>query len=79
MPLKPDIMGLSSYENIRNLDNPLVVNTGGIMLDRPRLHIRLGKSVPPRIGISEFVINSGSNGMPVFIKSVTWTGAYFAE
>jgi len=33
----------------------------------------------PHIGLSEFVINSGSNGIPVFIKSVSWTRAYFAD
>lgn len=38
-----------------------------------------GNPVPPHIGLSEFVINSGSNGVPVFIKSMTWTRAYFAE
>lgn len=38
-----------------------------------------GNPAAPHIGLSEFVINSGSSGIPVFIKSVTWTGAYFAE
>jgi hypothetical protein len=38
-----------------------------------------GNPIPPHIGLSEFVINSGSSGIPVFIKSVTWTRAYFAE
>lgn len=38
-----------------------------------------GNPAPPHIGLSEFVINSGSNGIPVFIKSVTWTHTYFAE
>jgi len=30
-------------------------------------------------GLSEFVINAGASGVPVFIRSVTWTGAYFRE
>jgi predicted small lipoprotein YifL len=38
-----------------------------------------GNPAPPHIGLSEFVINSGSNGIPVFIKSATWTRVYFAE
>ncbi len=33
----------------------------------------------PHVGLSEFVINSGTNGVPVFIRSVTWTRVYFAE
>jgi len=37
-----------------------------------------GNPSPPHIGLSEFVINSGSNGVAVFIKSVTWTRAYFS-
>jgi hypothetical protein len=38
-----------------------------------------GNPAPPHLGLSEFVINSGSNGIPVFIKSATWARAYFAE
>jgi hypothetical protein len=38
-----------------------------------------GNPAPPHIGLSEFVINSGSDGIPVFIESVTWTRAYFSE
>lgn len=30
-------------------------------------------------GVSEFVINAGSNGVPVFIRSATWTRAYFGN
>jgi hypothetical protein len=36
-----------------------------------------GNPVPPHHGVSEFVINSGAAGIGVFIKSCTWTGAYF--
>jgi hypothetical protein len=38
-----------------------------------------GNPVSPHIGASEFVINSGAAGISVFIKSVMWTGAYFAN
>jgi hypothetical protein len=38
-----------------------------------------GNPVPPHIGLSEFVINSGSSGISVFIKSVAWIRAYFEE
>jgi hypothetical protein len=38
-----------------------------------------GNPNPPHFGLSEFVINSGTSGIPVFIKSVTWTGAYFNQ
>jgi hypothetical protein len=36
-----------------------------------------GNPVAPHIGVSEFVINAGSSGIPVFIKSVKWTADYF--
>ena len=36
-----------------------------------------GNPTPPHYGVSEFVINSGTAGIGVFIKSCTWTGAYF--
>ena len=36
-----------------------------------------GNPTPPHYGASEFVINSGTAGIGVFIKSCTWTGAYF--
>lgn len=36
-----------------------------------------GNPTPPHYGVSEFVINSGGSGVGVFIKSCTWTGAYF--
>lgn len=36
-----------------------------------------GNPVPPHFGVSEFVINAGSSGIGVFIKSCTWTGEYF--
>ena len=36
-----------------------------------------GNPVPPHIGVSEFVINSGTAGISVFIKSCSWTGDYF--
>jgi hypothetical protein len=36
-----------------------------------------GNPTPPHFGVSEFVINSGAAGIGVFIKSCTWTGAYF--
>lgn len=37
-----------------------------------------GNPKPPHIGVSEFVINAGSTGVPVFIKSVQWTRSYFS-
>jgi hypothetical protein len=37
-----------------------------------------GNPVAPHIGASEFVINAGSSGIPVFIKSAKWTGDYFS-
>jgi hypothetical protein len=36
-----------------------------------------GNPEAPHIGVSEFVINAGSSGIPVFIKSAKWTGEYF--
>jgi hypothetical protein len=36
-----------------------------------------GNPTPPHYGVSEFVINSQTAGIGVFIKSCTWTGAYF--
>jgi hypothetical protein len=36
-----------------------------------------GNPAAPHIGVSEFVINAGSNGVPVFIKSAQWTRSYF--
>jgi hypothetical protein len=36
-----------------------------------------GNPIPPHYGVSEFVINSQTAGIGVFIKSCTWTGAYF--
>jgi len=36
-----------------------------------------GNPTPPHYGVSEFVINSGTAGVGVFIKSCTWTGTYF--
>ena len=36
-----------------------------------------GNPAPPHFGVSEFVVNAGSTGIGVFIKSCTWTGAYF--
>ncbi len=38
-----------------------------------------GNPVAPHIGPSEFVINPGTAGVPVFIKSATWTRQYFAN
>lgn len=36
-----------------------------------------GNPVAPHFGLSEFVINSGTSGINVFIKSCKWTGEYF--
>jgi hypothetical protein len=36
-----------------------------------------GNRVAPHFGVSEFVVNAGSSGISVFIKSVTWTRRYF--
>lgn len=36
-----------------------------------------GNPTPPHFGVSEFVINSGTAGIGVFIKSCKWTGTYF--
>ncbi len=36
-----------------------------------------GNPTPPHYGVSEFVINSGTAGIGVFIKSCKWTGDYF--
>lgn len=36
-----------------------------------------GNPIPPHFGLSEFVINSGTTGIDVFIKSCKWTGDYF--
>ena len=36
-----------------------------------------GNPTPPHYGVSEFMINSGTAGIGVFVKSCTWTGAYF--
>ena len=36
-----------------------------------------GNPIPPHFGVSEFVINSGTTGVDVFIKSCKWTGEYF--
>lgn len=36
-----------------------------------------GNPVHPHYGLSEFVINSGTTGINVFIKSCKWTGDYF--
>ncbi len=38
-----------------------------------------GNPTPPHFGVSEFVINCGATGISVFIKSCTWTGAYFSN
>ncbi|OPY70481.1 MAG: hypothetical protein A4E57_00484 [Syntrophorhabdaceae bacterium PtaU1.Bin034] len=38
-----------------------------------------GNPTAPHIGLSEFVINPGSGGVPVFIKSVNWTRDYFTN
>ena len=33
----------------------------------------------PHFGVSEFVINPGQSGVSVFVKSMTWTRAYFSN
>ncbi|KIE16845.1 hypothetical protein DS62_08565 [Smithella sp. SC_K08D17] len=38
-----------------------------------------GNPIPPHFGLSEFVINSGTMGIDVFIKSCKWTGEYFSN
>lgn len=38
-----------------------------------------GNPTPPHLGLSEFVIDSGASGVPVFIKTARWTRDYFAE
>ena len=38
-----------------------------------------GNPIPPHFGLSEFVINSGTTGIDVFIKSCKWTGEYFSN
>lgn len=38
-----------------------------------------GGTAPSHVGLSEFVINSGPNGIPVFIKSATSIRDYFAN
>jgi hypothetical protein len=48
-----------------------------MVVDRDRLRLRLGDSTPPHYGVSEFVINRGTAGTGVFIKS--WAGAYFTN
>lgn len=37
-----------------------------------------GNPEAPHFGVSEFVINAGANGIPVFIKSVQWARSYFS-
>lgn len=36
-----------------------------------------GNPIPPHFGVSEFVINSGEEGVGVFVESCQWTGDYF--
>lgn len=38
-----------------------------------------GNPIAPHMGLSEFVVNPGTAGVPVFIKSATWTRQYFAN
>ncbi len=38
-----------------------------------------GSDSPTHIGVSEFVINAGRNGIPVFIRSATCTRQYFSN
>lgn len=38
-----------------------------------------GNPHPPHVGLSEFVINAGTTGVPVFIRSVSSTRDYFAR
>jgi hypothetical protein len=38
-----------------------------------------GNPTPPHFGLSEFVMSSGAAGISVYIKSCTWTGAYFSN
>jgi hypothetical protein len=38
-----------------------------------------GNPVAPHFGVSEFVVNAGSSGVPVFIKSVSSTISYFHD
>jgi hypothetical protein len=38
-----------------------------------------GNPVAPHIGVSEFVINAGSAGVPVYVKSVKWSRNYFSS
>jgi hypothetical protein len=36
-----------------------------------------GNPTAPHVGVSEFVINAGSSGVSVFVKSASWTRTYF--
>jgi hypothetical protein len=72
--------GMTSYQNWFNLrraniytqSSPYPWTALGYTYD-------WGNPVAPHIGLSEFVINPGSAGIPVFIKSATWTRQYFGN
>jgi hypothetical protein len=73
--------GMTSYRNWYNNRRAYVYSQTPVNSPYPWTALGYtydwGNPIPPHYGVSEFVINSQTAGIGVFIKSCTWTGAYF--
>ena len=73
--------GMTSYRNWYNNRRTYVYSQTSVSSPYPWTALGYtydwGNPTPPHYGVSEFVLNSGTAGIGVFIKSCTWTGAYF--
>jgi hypothetical protein len=73
--------GMTSYRNWYNNRRAYVYSQTPVNSPYPWTALGYtydwGNPTPPHYGVSEFVINSQTAGIGVFIKSCTWTGAYF--
>ena len=73
--------GMTSYRNWYNNRRTYVYSQTPVNSPYPWTALGYtydwGNPAFPHFGASEFVINSGTAGIGVFIKSCTWTGTYF--
>jgi hypothetical protein len=73
--------GMTSYRNWYSIRRTYVYSQTPVNSPYPWTALGYtydwGNPTPPHFGVSEFVINSGTAGIGVFIKSCTWTGVYF--
>jgi hypothetical protein len=73
--------GMTSYPNWYNNRRAYIYSQTSVNSPYPWTALGYtydwGNPTPPHFGVSEFVISTGTSGIGVFIKSCTWTGAYF--